>query len=70
MVSSPGTSTYLAPGIWPAIHCAASRLIMGSLTRRSTSVGTLMVGSTWRTSVSAFMRRRAAAAPGLADMTS
>ena len=54
------------PGSWTARYRPSATLTSWSPVRWRTSVGTWIVGRTSRTSMYEFMRRRAAAAPGLA----
>ena len=64
--SAPGSSTCLAPGMVAARKRAPLTTKGDSCERLRTSVGTRTAPSTWRTSISPFIRLSAAAEPGLA----
>jgi hypothetical protein len=63
---SPGSSTYVTFGRWRASQRAFSTWQIWSPTRCSTSVGVVIVGTTWRTSISNAIRMNATASCGLA----
>ena len=62
----PGSSTYFAPGMWSATYLPCSGGIIGSSAWWTTRVGTRIVGSTARTSISATRGIMRATVPGLA----